>query len=144
MIAAGRSGSAVLVGCMRLVVPASLLAGLLVGSADHQARAETADTLTADPQRLELVQAGCKANMAWTTPDICQAAAQAIRMRFQGGGVPYTPHTVDLFPSHPAMATPAPPPAAPVVQKPPAVQKPRSKTPGRTHRLARADAKFWR
>jgi len=100
---AGRSGSAMLVG-MRIIVPTSLIAGLLVGSADHQARAETADTLIADPQRLELVQAGCKANMAWTTPDICQAAAQAIRMRFQGGGVPYTPHTVDLFPSQPAIA----------------------------------------
>ena len=71
---AGRSGSAMRVG-MRIIVPTSLLAGLLVGSADHQARAETADTLIADPQRLELVQAGCKANMAWTTPDICQAAA---------------------------------------------------------------------
>lgn len=129
---------------MRIIVPTSLLARLLVGSPVHQARAETADTLIADPQRLELVQAGCKANMAWTTPDICQAAAQAIRMRFQGGGVPYTPHTVDLFPSHPAMAAPAPPPAAPLLQKPPGVQKPRSKTTGRPHRLARADAKFWR
>ncbi len=129
---------------MRIIVPTSLLAGLLVGSPLHHARAETADNLIADPQRLELVQAGCKANMAWTTPDICQAAAQAIRMRFQGGGVPYTPHTVDLFASHPAMSAPAPPPAAPVLQKPPAVQKPRSKTRGRPHRLARADAKFWR
>ncbi len=129
---------------MRLIVPTSLLAGPLFGSADHQARAETADTLMADPQRLDLVQQGCKASMAWTTADLCNAAAQAIRMRFQGGGIPYTPHTVDLFPSHPAMSAPAPPPAAPVLQKPPAVQKPRSNPRGRVHRLARADAKFWR
>ena len=136
MTATSRTGPVMRIGGMRMIVPTSLMATLLVGSAVHQPRAETAETLISSPQRLELVQQGCKANMAWTTPDICAAAAQAIRMRFKGGGVPYTPHTVDLFPTHPAMSAPAPPPAAP-----PSVPKPRPKARGRVHRLARADAK---
>ena len=132
-------GSLMPSGILRLLVPASLLAGLLLGSPVHHARAETAENLLADPRRLDLVQAGCKAGTAWTTSEPCNEVAQAIRMRFQGGDVPYAPHTVDLFPTRPTMSTPAPSSAAP-----PAVPKARSKPRSRVHRLARADAKSWR
>ena len=115
-----------------IVASWSLIAGLLLGS---PVRAETAESLLANPQRLELVQAACKAGMAWTTADLCNAVAQAIRMRFQGGGVPYTPQNVDLGSTRPTMS-----PSAPSSANPPTPPTPRAKSRTRIHRLAGAEA----
>ncbi len=81
---------------------AGLAIGVALGGAVREARAEDASSLLANPKRLEEVQRGCKANAPWATEALCREAAQAIRLRFRGQGVPYTPHRVDPFPSHPA------------------------------------------
>ncbi len=84
-----------------------LAIGATLGGAVREARAEDAASLLANPKRLDEVQRGCKTNAPWATETLCREAAQAIRLRFRGGGVPYTPHRVDPFPSHPAPTTPA-------------------------------------
>ena len=86
---------------------AGLAVGVALGCAVSEARAEDAASLLANPKRLEEVQRDCKANAPWATEALCREAAQAIRLRFRGGGVPYTPHRVEPFPSHPA-TPPAP------------------------------------
>lgn len=88
-------------------------AGFALGMAIHQAHAEDAASLLADPKRLEMVQAGCKTNQSWATEALCREAAQAIRLRFRGAGVRYTPHRVEPHPSRPAAkpSAPASPPS---------------------------------
>ena len=87
------------------------VAGLMIGLAVHAARAEdTVGSLLRDPKHLDAVQAGCKANAPWATEAVCRTASEALRRRFLGQGVPYTPHRVDPFPSRPTMKL-APPPA---------------------------------
>lgn len=88
-------------------------AGFALGMAIHQAHAEDAASLLADPKRLEMVQAGCKTNQSWATEALCREAAQAIRLRFRGAGVRYTPHRVAPHPSRPAAkpSAPASPPS---------------------------------
>ena len=83
-------------------------AGFALGVAVHQAHAENAGSLLADPKRLDMVQAGCKTNQPWATEALCREAAQAIRLRFRGAGVRYTPHRVEPYPRRPAVKTPAP------------------------------------
>ncbi len=83
-------------------------AGFALGMAVHQAHAEDAASLLANPKRLEMVQAGCKTNQPWATEALCREAAQAIRLRFRGGGVRYTPHRVEPNPSRPAAKPLAP------------------------------------
>ncbi len=79
-----------------------------LGMAVRQAQAEDAASLLADPKRLDMVQAGCKTNQPWATEALCREAAQAIRLRFRGAGVRYTPRRVEPYPRRPAVKTPAP------------------------------------
>jgi len=94
-------------------------AGFALVMAVHQAHAEDAASLLADQKRLDMVQAGCKTNQPWATEALCREAAQAIRLRFRGAGVRYTPRRVEPYPSRPAVksSTPAtpglPPPGKP-------------------------------
>ena len=88
-------------------------AGFALGMAVHQAHAEDAASLLANPKRLDMVQAGCKTNQPWATEALCREAAQAIRLRFRGAGVRYTPHRVEPYPSRPAAKSPAPASTAP-------------------------------
>ena len=83
-------------------------AGFALGMAVDQAHAEDAASLLADPKRLDMVQAGCKTNQPWATEALCREAAQAIRLRFRGAGVPYTPRRVEPYPRRPAVKSPAP------------------------------------
>jgi len=83
---------------------AGLAVGLVIGLTAQEARAaDTAASPLANPRRLAEVQQGCKINAPWATEALCREAAQAIRLRFRGKGVPYTPRRVDPFPSHPAV-----------------------------------------
>lgn len=92
---------------------AGLAVGFAIGLAAQEARAaDTAASLLANPRRLAEVQQGCKVNAPWATEALCREAAQAIRLRFRGKGVPYTPRRVDPFPSDPAVK-PAPSKKAP-------------------------------
>ncbi len=92
----------------RSQIVAGLAIGLAIGSIAQEARAaDTAASLLANPRRLAEVQQGCMVNAPWATEALCREAAQAIRLRFRGEGVPYTPRRVDTFPSHPAVK-PAP------------------------------------
>ena len=83
-------------------------AGFALGMAVHQAHAENAASLLADPKRLDMVQAGCRTNQPWATEALCREAAQAIRLRFRGAGVHYTPRRVEPHPTRPAVKSPAP------------------------------------
>lgn len=65
---------------------------------------DTAESLAADPDRLDAVQAGCRTGEPWAREQLCQAAAEARRARFQGEGVTYTPRPVDPFPGRPEPA----------------------------------------
>ena len=86
---------------------ARLAIGLTAGSLIAEAKAaDTAQSLLADPARLAAVQRGCKTNQPWATDALCREAAQAIRLRFRGAGVPYRPRAVDPFPSRPQPAKP--------------------------------------
>ncbi len=98
-------------------------AGFALGMAVHQAHAEDAASLLANPKRLDMVQAGCKSNQPWATEALCREAAQAIRLRFRGGGARYTPHRVEPYPSRPAAKLPAPASTSP--DKPEAHARPR-------------------
>ncbi len=91
----------------RVQLVAGLAIGVALGGAVREARAEDAASLVANPKRLDEVQRGCKTNALWATETLCREAAQAIRLRFRGQGVPYTPRRVDPFPSHTAAALPA-------------------------------------
>lgn len=79
---------------------AGLAIVLAIGVTAQEARAaDTAASLLANPRRLAEVQQGCKVNAPWATEALCREAAQAIRLRFRGQGVPYTPRKVEPFPS---------------------------------------------
>ena len=87
-----------------------LAIGVLLGVTACRAQAEdTVEGLLRDPHRLDTVQQGCRTNKPWATDTLCRTAAEAIRRRFRGEGVPYTPHRVEPFPSQPA-EKPAPGP----------------------------------
>ena len=99
------------------------VAGLMIGLAIHAARAEdTVVSLLRDPRHLDAVQAGCKANAPWATESVCRTASEALRRRFLGQGVPYTPHRVDPFPSKPTMRLARPPATRPEAHHHPARQ----------------------
>ena len=70
--------------------------------------AEDAASLLANPMRLDKVQQGCKVNAPWASQALCREAAEATRRRFRGVGVPYTPHHVEPFPTHPRETPSAP------------------------------------
>ncbi|MEH3099713.1 hypothetical protein [Sphingomonas adhaesiva] len=71
---------------------AGLAIGVTAGSLVAEAKAaDTAASLLADPARLAAVQQGCKTDQPWATDAVCREAAQAIRLRFRGKGVPYHP-----------------------------------------------------
>ena len=102
-----------------------IVAGLMVGFAIHGARAEdSVDGLLRNPKHLDEVQAGCKVNAPWATDALCKTAGEAIRRRFRGQGVPYTPQHVDPFPSQPD-----PKPAHPSTTKPEAHHRPAAPRP---------------
>jgi len=102
---------------------AGVAIGVALGGAVSEAWAEDAASLLADPQRLDEVQRGCKVNAPWATEMLCREAAQAIRLRFRGQGVPYTPQRVDPFPSH---SPPKPPASGAPTGKPEAHAMPRA------------------
>ena len=104
-----------------------LAAGFALGMAVRQAHDDDARSLLADPKRLDMVQAGCKTNQPWATEALCREAAQAIRLRFRGAGVRYTPHRVEPRPSRPAVKMPAPASMSP--GKPEAHARPRQSHP---------------
>ena len=86
-------------------------AGFALVMAAREARAaDTVASLLADPARLAAVQRGCKTNEPWASEALCRASTEAIRRRFRGGGVPYTPKSVDPFPSKPEPAPAKPQP----------------------------------
>ena len=89
-----------------------LAGGLAIGLAlvsATDARAQSADELVANPRKLELIQQGCTTNQPWATDRLCRQAAEAIRRRFRGAGVRYTP---------PKPKPAAKPPVAPAPKKP--------------------------
>jgi hypothetical protein len=65
--------------------------GLTLCAVAQCARADTVASLLADPRRLDEVQRGCKVNAPSVSEALCRQAAQAIRLRFRGKGVAYTP-----------------------------------------------------
>jgi len=88
-----------------------LVAGLAIGlafAAAEPVHAQTADELVRDPKRLKVIQQGCKTNQPWATDTLCREAAEAIRRRFRGEGVRYTPMKP---PAKPLEAAPKPPQA---------------------------------
>ena len=91
-----------------------LAIGVLLGMTACRAQAEdTVAGLLRDPHWLDAVQQGCRTNQPWATDALCRTAAEAIRRRFRGVGVPYTPRRVDPFPSRPTeKAAPGPKPEA--------------------------------
>lgn len=83
---------------------AQFAGGLAIGLAlvsATEARAQTADELVANPKKLEMIQQGCKTNQPWATDRLCREAAEAIRRRFRGGGVRYTPAKLKPAPKAP-------------------------------------------
>ncbi len=73
-----------------------------------QVLAEDAVSLLGSLKRLAQVEQGCKVNAAWASQALCREAAEAVRRQFTGVGVPYTPHHVEAFPSHPRETLSAP------------------------------------
>jgi conjugative transfer region protein TrbK len=66
-----------------------------------------AETLAADPERLQETLKRCKADRAAVGDATCRAASEAYRKRFMGSGKSnYDPQSVDLFPQTPDKATP--------------------------------------
>lgn len=103
-----------------------LSAGFALGMAVREAHAQdTAASLFANPKRLAEVQQGCRTNQPWATDALCRQAAEAIRRRFRGGGVPYRPGAVDPFPTHPQMQ--------PIPGTPPHQALPAAKPQARRH-----------
>ena len=79
-----------------------LAISVLLGVTACRAQAEdTVAGLLRDPHRLDAVQQGCRTNQPWATDALCRTAAEAIRRRFRGEGVPYTPRRVEPIPSQP-------------------------------------------
>ena len=90
-----------------------LSAGFALGLAVQQAHAEdTVASLMRDPHRLDAVQQGCKTNQPWATDAVCRITSEAIRRRFRGEGVPYTPHAIAPLPTQPLGPAPATKPEA--------------------------------
>lgn len=86
--------------------------GLAIGLAlagPTEARAQSADELVANPKKLEIVQQGCKTNAPWATERLCREAAEAIRRRFRGQGVRYTPPKPKPAPKAPVSPAPKKP-----------------------------------
>lgn len=68
-------------------------ASLLVGC-QQTAPGDTADSLTANPERLKEIERQCKADHAKVGDALCNAASEARRRRFMGdskGGTPSVP-----------------------------------------------------
>ena len=64
---------------------------LALAACDKPAPIESVESLAADPARLKELRAQCKADHAKVGDAQCNAAAEATRRRFMGGGTPYTP-----------------------------------------------------
>lgn len=94
----------------RRAILAVAAAVVVIVPAVRDARAsDTVDSLLADLPRLAAVQEGCKADAPWATEALCREAAQAIRRRFHGGGVTYTPRRIEPVPGPAAPSSkPAP------------------------------------
>ena len=73
-----------------------------------QVLAEDAASLLGSLNRLAQVEQGCKVNAPWASQALCRDAAEAVRRQFSGVGVPYTPHHVEPFPTHPRETLSAP------------------------------------
>ena len=64
---------------------------LALAACDKPAPIESVESLAADPARLKELRAQCKADHAKVGDAQCNAAAEATRRRFMGGGTPSTP-----------------------------------------------------
>lgn len=80
----------------------------LIGCGERASPPEIkAETLAADPERLQETLKRCKADRAAVGDAACRAASEAYRKRFMGSGKSnYDPQQVDLFPQTPDKATP--------------------------------------
>ena len=94
---------------------AALTLALLLAACGDEARSdqarapeppteESVERLLAEPSRLDAAQAACREGGLEESDARCRVAAEAVRRRFRGGGVTYTPRTVDPFPSRPKLA----------------------------------------
>jgi len=83
---------------------------MLAGCSERTSPPEIkAETLAADPERLQETLKRCKADRAAVGDAACRAASEAYRKRFMGSGKSnYDPQAVDLFPQTPDKATPQP------------------------------------
>lgn len=83
---------------------ALLVAGLAIGLVascdphESRARSEAADQRSAVPTQLDAAQQGCRTNQPWATDALCREAAEAIRRRFRGEGIRYTPAKPNVKP----------------------------------------------
>ena len=64
---------------------------LLLAACGKPAPTESVESLMANPDRLKVVRAQCKAGHAKVGDALCNMAAEATRLRFMGSGTPYTP-----------------------------------------------------
>lgn len=95
---------------MRVVTLVLTTVGVLMGCSERASPPEQkAETLAADPERLQETLKRCKADRTAVGDATCRAASEAYRKRFMGSGESnYDPQAVDLFPQTPDKATPQP------------------------------------
>lgn len=74
---------------------------LLLAACNKPEPTESVESLMANPERLKVVRAQCKADHTKVGDALCTMAAEATRRRFMGSGTPYT------------TAPPATPPSTP-------------------------------
>jgi len=93
-------------------MPAGVALALLLAACGDDARSdqarapeppaeESVERLLADPVRLDTAQGACRNGGLEESDARCRVAAEAVRRRFRGGGVTYTPRALDPFPSLP-------------------------------------------
>jgi len=68
-----------------------LLLALSMAACQQSAPTDTVESLVANPERLKVLRAQCKADHAKVGDATCNAVAEATRRRFMGSGTPYTP-----------------------------------------------------
>jgi conjugal transfer/entry exclusion protein len=62
-----------------------------MAACQQSAPTDTVESLVANPERLKVLRAQCKADHAKVGDATCNAVAEATRRRFMGSGTPYTP-----------------------------------------------------
>lgn len=64
---------------------------LVLVACDKPGPTDTVESLVANPGRLKILRAQCKADHAKVGDAVCNAVSEATRRRFMGSGTPYTP-----------------------------------------------------